>query len=132
MFYYLTASILILSMPSAILAIECFNCNSDVDLNSTENINTTNLTCTSKDEPADVCSSLLMIDLQYKNGSVNFMHLPNQVLTFSNGRSTTIITTTIWLSKEFISQSAQFLNQNGKAIEEDVNKIYSASKLNIS
>lgn len=131
MFYYLAAFILTIYLPVATPAIECLECDQKLKLNSPELLNTTRTECTKKYQVGDMCLATLSIDFENQTAIAYLSHLPDQSLTFFNGNRMTTSLITIWLSKNLASQSIQSMGIDNAAVVEDINKMYSRSKLNM-
>jgi hypothetical protein len=132
MFYCLTVLVFIVYLPVVTLAIQCMECTQNLKLNSPELLNTTRPECIKKNQASDMCDAMLSIDFEEQTATANLGHLPDQSLTFSNGRKMMASSITIWLSKNIAFQSVLSMGLDNAAVVEDINKMYDESKLDIN
>ena len=119
--------ILLLCLPSTILAIPCFECMQELDFNSSQGLNLSNTVCPPKNKDADFCMATLMIDFGHRNASVHFGSLPADSFILSNRHIILTNTTTIWLTKDKTIVVLTSISKIHDECVQDINKTYSSS-----
>ena len=125
---YLAAFVLICCWSTVTVAGQCVRCARTIVMNSSDTVNTNNPACVKEVDPSVLCISMLKI--QFNNGNASVIHgnLPQDMLVLTNGNKMISNTTTIWFSKNGVTQELQSICVGPAGCVEDVTNTYDASK----
>ena len=132
MFYCLAVLIFIVYLPVPTLAIDCMQCSQELKFNSSDTLEGKPPKCNTTKQDSDMCFATLIIQFEDQTASAYLSHLPDQSLTFSNGRRTTINTMLIWFNKNIASQSVLSMGHDHIAVADDTKKIYDQGNLDVN
>jgi hypothetical protein len=127
MLCYLITFVFILYLPIKSLAIECFTCSQKLQFGSSDVLNTTRPDCNKVNALGELCFASLNARFDYKIASVDFSHVPEELMILSNAIRFTLNSTTIWFKKEAMLYSAQFFCVDSAVCAQDMNETYNRS-----